>query len=101
MPKMTVAQLRELIADLPDETEVRLATQPNYPFENWITGVNLVHPDAEDLIQIAGSLSAGDLTPEEEAEARSQHNELMAKPEILYILEGGQIGYASRELWEI
>lgn len=38
MPKLTVGQLRELIEDLNDETEVRWLSQPSWPFEWSIDG---------------------------------------------------------------
>lgn len=36
---MTVAELRDLLADLPDDAEVRLATQPNWPLAFELRGV--------------------------------------------------------------
>lgn len=80
---MTVSELRELIEDLPDHCEVRIAHQPNYPFELSVSEARFVETRDED---------------EDETPA-SKHGE----PEgVLYIAEGNQIGYlpgnVSREL---
>lgn len=61
---MTVKELKELLDNFDDETEVRLATQPRYPFENEIAGVSV---DRET--------------------------------DVVYIVEGEQIGYASEDIW--
>lgn len=42
---MTVAELKEYLEQFPNEAEVRLATQPRYPFENSIDSVVIVEGD--------------------------------------------------------
>lgn len=39
---MTVEELIDLLSDLPSDTEVRFASQPNYPFEYEIDNVVVV-----------------------------------------------------------
>lgn len=36
---MTVSELREILSEMPDDADVRLACQPSYPFEYSIGGV--------------------------------------------------------------
>lgn len=67
---MTVDELIEYLEEFRG-MEVRLATQPSYPFENSIKGV----VTNSDIIE------EGD-------------------EEVCYILEGSQLAYASKELWE-
>lgn len=52
--KMTVARLKEILEDLDDSAEVRLAFQPNYPFEYTIEAVEeVVFPDGKTVVYIA------------------------------------------------
>ena len=81
---MTVRELIDLLEGHDGETEVRLATQPNYPLQSFISGV----ASLQDL-QDSGEIEQGDemLTPEEN---------------IVYITEGQQCPddpYAHRALW--
>jgi hypothetical protein len=80
---MTVGELKELLQDLDDEMEVRLAHQPSWPFEYSISGaevVDLNEPDPDDTVE-----------PEDE-----EHPDDVEEPEpneILYLAEGTQLGY--------
>lgn len=66
---MTVAELIETLQEFDSDMEVRLATQPNYPFENSIDGV---WEDLEDDSEYSG---------------------------VVYLLEGRQMGYFTKRAW--
>ena len=61
------------------ETEVRIMSQPSWPFENAISGVTHTTRIAQ--------YDDDDLEPE-------------SGPEIVYILEGSQIKYGNRDAWD-
>jgi hypothetical protein len=68
---MRVSELMELLQDLPEDAEVRLAQQPNWPFEYSIGTVAAIGPDDFD-----------------------EDDEDDAPPEVVvYIGEGMQLGY--------
>jgi hypothetical protein len=75
---MNVAELREMLDGLPDDTEVRIAQQPNWPFEYSIA----------DVVIIGGELGATEEHEDDEP--------------VVYLVEGTQLGYlpghVSREL---
>jgi hypothetical protein len=72
---MRVAELMELLEGLPENAEVRLAQQPNWPFEYSIGTVAAIGPDDFQ-------------DDDEEADD--------APPEVVvYIGEGQQLGYLS------
>jgi hypothetical protein len=80
---MTLDTLIEILNDYREEfggdTEVRLMTQQNWPFENRICGVtsgrDMNEPDDDDDQEVADD-------------------------NTVYIVEGGQICYGSRRAWE-
>ncbi len=79
---MTVGELKEMLEDLDDAMEVRLAHQPSWPFEYSIRDglvMDIKGCDPEDLPEtdMDGSRFVDDHEPEE----------------ILYLVEGRQIGY--------
>ena len=80
-----IARLEELRDDHGGETEVRLMTQQNWPFENGIHGVcstdEMRDSDCED----------------EDAEDAEDDGE-PGEP-IVYIVEGSQLGYGSKSAW--
>lgn len=76
-PRMTVGQLKELLADYPDETEVRFAAQPNWPFEYSISA------DITDN-------GSGNENEDGEDEDQTDEN---GEPTIVWLAEGEQIGY--------
>jgi hypothetical protein len=78
-----IEKLTELAETVGENTEVRLATQPHYPFYNSIAGV-VVSTDFQE----------GDEEEEEETEYSAEDLEV-----IIYILEGSQIGYGSKNAW--
>lgn len=110
---MTVGELRELLEDLDDGVEVRLQTQPHYPLEYRVAGAALasaVREDAareredeaaeEDCVHVPGveksTLRAGRCT---ECSYEVPGTTPPA-PEVLYLLEGGQVGYGTKRAWD-
>lgn len=63
---MTAAELIELLEDVPGDTEIRLATQPNWPFEHSITRAEAVE---------------------------TTHDEDGATTTVVYLAEGAQLRY--------
>ena len=80
---MTIDQLIERLEEYRDtlggDTEVRLMTQQNWPFENQITGL----ASGEELNQQDGD---DDDVPDDQ---------------VVYIVEGQQLRYGSKRAWEI
>ena len=79
---MTIDEMIERFEEYRDllggEAEVRLMTQANWPFEYWI----------------AGLASAADMRE------ASEHEDI-TDDDVLYIVEGTQLGYGSKEAWEV
>lgn len=61
------------------DCEVRLQTQPNWPFETTIAGV----VTAEEVLQ------------------NDDENDSDTCPNLIYILEGTQLGYGSKTAWTL
>ena len=78
---MTLEELIDQLEDYRDqfggEIEVRLMTQSNWPFENSIYGLC-----SSDEIQDAGD------------------DEEISDKEIIYIVEGNQLGYGTKTAWD-
>ena len=86
---MNVRDLIAALQDMPEDAEVRLATQPNYPIAYTIAGV--VPPEA--------------LAAEEECEAHGRHfcDEDECLDPVVWITEGGQpvdSPYAPRSVFD-
>lgn len=67
---MTVEMLMEILEDLDPDTEIRIAVQPNWPFEHCIEETSAVIEDEEEGTR------------------------------ILYLAAGNQIGYLSDNVRE-
>ena len=52
---MTVSQLMEILQDLDPDTEVRLATQPSWPFEHELAEVGIT----DDVVYLAEGSQVG------------------------------------------
>ena len=74
-----IARLEDARDDLGGDTEVRLMTQENWPFENSIKGIC----SSEDIANCCDD-------DEEEEESNK----------VLFIVEGSQLGYGSKKAWE-
>jgi len=87
---MTINELISMLEDYRDEiggdTEVRLMTQQNWPFENSIHGLV-----SGDQINEATSDDEGDDEYEGDVE----------DDRVLYIVEGRQLGYGTKLAWEV
>jgi hypothetical protein len=55
LPGITVAQLRELLEDHPDDLVIRIAQQPNWPLRARITNLAHLGDGADALLWIATS----------------------------------------------
>jgi len=75
---LTVRDLKNMIEDLDDDTEVRFASQPGWPFEYSISDVQLV------------TLSEPDDCENLEEDENAEEPEF---EEVVYLVEGNQIGY--------
>jgi hypothetical protein len=100
--KVIEMKVRELIAvleDLDPEAAVYIMSQPNYPFEHAVSGVTVredfTECDEEDDEDQEGDEevrrgSAGDRWTAHDADL---------PPTDVFILEGAQLRYGSREAW--
>lgn len=77
---MTIDELIQLLSDYRDEfsgdTEVRLVNQPAWPFEYSICGLT----SGQEINDLDGDAANDDA--------------------VVYIVEGDQIGYGSKQAWE-
>lgn len=80
---MTVGELKQYLSDLPDDNEVRLMMQPNYPLEYSIESVV-----TSDDIRHAKREAEGEAAATDDGE------------DVVYITEGDQLGYGSRDAWQ-
>lgn len=77
---MTVAELKQRLEDMDNDAEVRLAMQPNWPFEYSIADV-VDMADYEDEYE-----------DDEEADDDDDDDD---EPKVVYLTEGDQLGYLS------
>ena len=75
-----ICKLREYRDDLGGDTEIRLMSQPNWPFE----------------YSFAGLVSSSELRELDEEDFDSQGD----NEQVLYLVEGTQLGYGSKLAWE-
>lgn len=75
-----LARLKQYRAALGGDAEVRLMTQANWPFENAIVG-----------LASGAEINAGDADDDEDVE----------DDDVLYLVEGDQLGYGSTRAWEV
>jgi hypothetical protein len=75
---MKVRQLIDLLSEYSPEAEVRLAIQPRYPLEAHVAGV----VGESEIREHEGKEFGGD------------------EPEVVFLLEGAQIGYGRAVAWE-
>lgn len=78
-----IARLEEYRDQLGGETEVRLMTQQNWPFENSIYG-------------LASGVEINDAADEDEQDDDGD----VDQDTILYIVEGSQLGYGTKRAWD-
>jgi hypothetical protein len=99
--EMKVRELIAVLEDLDPEAAVYIMSQPNYPFEHAVSGVAL----REDFTEC-------DDEDEEEAEGEEDERPAPTRdrwtardadlpPSDVFILEGAQLRYGSREAWKL
>lgn len=86
---MTVSELIELLEDCDPDAEVLLMSQPSWPFEHTVAGV-AIRSEIDDRDE--------DGAEAEEEEAAPQRND-GTRPNDVFILEGTQLRYGSRDAW--
>jgi len=80
---MTVRDLIQHLEEYDEDTEVRLMSQENWPFEYSIKGV--VH---------------NDLFPDDEDEYEEDEPRPEPPPPMVYLVEGSQLCYGNKVAWE-
>ena len=85
---MTVAELLATLEDVDPSTEVRLMTQSNYPFENAVVGVWTPDEDGDE--------DGDEFIPADGNDFGHASREPIS---VVYIVEGRQLGYGSRDAW--
>jgi hypothetical protein len=73
-----IERLEEYRQEIGGDAEVRLMTQSNWPFEY-------------DIMGLASAAEMRDLADHED----------VTDADVLYIVEGKQLGYGSKEAWEV
>ncbi|MDP2361960.1 MAG: hypothetical protein Q8O14_14620 [bacterium] len=93
-----IAKLEELAQDHPD-AEVRLMNQSNWPFEYSICGVASSSDIAEEETEAARERAMGREMGDEDEDGPLKDPE--AKPEVIYLVEGSQLGYGNKAAWNV
>lgn len=75
-----IERLEEYREDLGGDTEVRLMTQQNWPFENTV----------------AGLASGAEINEREDGD-----DEDVDEDRVVFIVEGQQLGYGSKRAWNV
>lgn len=107
---MTVGDLIQLLETMDEDAEVRLAHQPNYPFDYRVGGVadsamvaeakrNRVLEDMTDEGLLGGESALEEDAVEGEIEERLGHDHDVEE-NIVWITEAGQIGYCSGAIFD-
>lgn len=84
---MNVGELKDLLEGLDDEVEVRLMTQPSWPFEYSVAGTIL-------WSELSGEFHPADVSIDAEDKCEMDSSE-----DILYLVEGTQLGYGTKDAW--
>ena len=104
---MNVAQLRRALLDFDPEVEVRLMTQETWPFEHDILGLwhavqgpdncrECGAPESEHPFMVDNPFVKGlghEFVPYNSFEPHAAY-------EVLYLVEGSQLGYGTSTAWE-
>jgi hypothetical protein len=87
--KMTINELIERLEEYRDETggdtEVRLMTQENWPFENSIRGL----------------CSGKEISESGDSDDDDDNSESDADASVVYIVEQDQLGYGTKRAWDV
>ena len=93
---MTINDLIQTLTDLRDQNgddgdiDVRIAMQPSWPFEYSIGDVQLVNEDQDEEDENDGDEGGGTMIGVEDARPSARPD---AKPPVVYLAEGSQLGY--------
>ena len=87
---MTISELITQLNDFDGDAEVRLAVQPNWPFENSIAHV--ISREEMDRDSCESSDEDNDADQGDDPDAQETNT-------VVYIAEGGQLGYLSGDAW--
>ena len=79
-----IDRLEEYRDELGGEADVRMMTQQHWPFENDIYG-----------------LASGEEINNPEDEEDAAEGEDVEHDKVVYIVEGGQLGYGSKRAWDV
>ena len=93
-----ITKLEELAQAHPD-AEIRLMTQNGWPFEYSILGVATSSDMAEEEVEQARerAMERGHDFDDEDGPLKDPE----AKPEIIYLVEGSQLGYGKKSAWDV
>lgn len=102
---MTVSELLTLLAELvesgevEEDSEVRIAHQPHWPLEYSVQKLSVQRSGQEDIDEIKELMAT---TPREDwpHDAHEQLQQLREQQAVVWIVEGSQLGYASRSHWD-
>jgi hypothetical protein len=92
---MTVKELRELLADAPDTAEVRIASQPSYPFQNSVAAV-IGGTHIIDAAPMSEDDAVEDDPDHDYSGLLSDFNGTVDPESVVYIVEGSQLGYMTK-----
>ena len=93
---MNVGELKALLEGLEEDAEVRIASQPNWPFQHDVDSVIVIEKPKELLSDNeVEAMSDAEREQYEDACERGEYVDPHEMPEsdIVYIGEGRQIGY--------
>lgn len=79
---MTIRQLKDLLEQYDEDTEIRIMSQPSWPFEYETAGV------WRHELEISEGGDIEDFTP------------AGAEAEVVYLVEGSQLAYGSKRAWD-
>ena len=81
---MTVSELMSLLEDCDPDATVRIMMQESWPFENAITGL----------------ASGAEINESDDDDDEDADDEDVEDDQVVYIVEGTQLGYGSKRAWE-
>ena len=100
---MTVGELIQLLEQARDQVgedaQVLYASQPSWPFENYIRGVHALSKDERKEMAIERMRDEG--MDEDEIKENFDEEELEQEEDVVYLEEGSQIGYLPDEAREL
>ena len=88
---ITVGQLKEALEDYDDDLEVRFASQPNWPFEYSIRRFLV---ERLQLVEDDEEAAQAMISFDEERDGPG------APKNCVFLVEGHQICYASKKIWD-